>query len=387
MVASQPLSVDELAVRRRRRARAGRGGAGAPRRALRGGPQRDRARARRRRLRVPGLARGGRGLCPAVRAARRAGALAGRARDARGDRVPRPVHAARHRAHPRRRRGFGRRRPRRARPDRRSPAATRVAPSATATTPLFERVFGLESLSALPRLDDLGGTRGRDPRPARGARRAPPRLSRRRPSRTPSCHRRLRQAERPWTSPTRPSTRDVVAALARAPGRRRLLGRVVRAVQGARRRCSSARSPAREASSSPRSTSTRTGARAALRDPEHPGGQGLPERPGRRRVRRRAAARRPSRTFLDGLLGPTAGRAVLEELARARRRDGRGRRARGRRPRAALELLLARRAATADEGRRDEIRRRMVALFAELGQDARAQPAYRRRLAATCADL
>jgi segregation and condensation protein B len=25
------------------------------------------------------------------------------------------------------------------------------------TTPLFERVFGLESLSALPRLDDLGG--------------------------------------------------------------------------------------------------------------------------------------------------------------------------------------------------------------------------------------
>jgi len=27
-----------------------------------------------------------------------------------------------------------------------------------ATTPLFERVFGLESLSQLPRLDDLGGT-------------------------------------------------------------------------------------------------------------------------------------------------------------------------------------------------------------------------------------
>jgi segregation and condensation protein B len=26
------------------------------------------------------------------------------------------------------------------------------------TTPLFERIFGLESLSALPRLDDLGGT-------------------------------------------------------------------------------------------------------------------------------------------------------------------------------------------------------------------------------------
>ena len=26
------------------------------------------------------------------------------------------------------------------------------------TTPLFERVFGLESLSALPRLDDLGAS-------------------------------------------------------------------------------------------------------------------------------------------------------------------------------------------------------------------------------------
>jgi len=28
------------------------------------------------------------------------------------------------------------------------------------TTPLFERVFGLESLSALPRLDDLGADEG-----------------------------------------------------------------------------------------------------------------------------------------------------------------------------------------------------------------------------------
>ena len=45
------------------------------------------------------------------------------------------------------------------------------------TTPLFERVFGLESLSALPRLDDLGGTHRRDPRPPRGDRRAPPGLA------------------------------------------------------------------------------------------------------------------------------------------------------------------------------------------------------------------
>ena len=45
------------------------------------------------------------------------------------------------------------------------------------TTPLFERVFGLESLSALPRLDDLGGDADGDPRPARGDRRAPPRVT------------------------------------------------------------------------------------------------------------------------------------------------------------------------------------------------------------------
>ena len=43
-----------------------------------------------------------------------------------------------------------------------------AAPSATATTPLFERVFGLESLAELPRLDDLGRRRGRAARAARG---------------------------------------------------------------------------------------------------------------------------------------------------------------------------------------------------------------------------
>ena len=39
------------------------------------------------------------------------------------------------------------------------------------TTPLFERVFGLESLAALPRVDDLGADVTRDPRAARGRRR------------------------------------------------------------------------------------------------------------------------------------------------------------------------------------------------------------------------
>ena len=96
-------------------------------------------------------------MCAPVRAARPAEPLAGRARDARGRRVPRPC----------------------SRPD-----IARIrgvaADSAVAnlvergliaeagrdngaggavryrTTPLFERVFGLESLAELPRLDDVG---------------------------------------------------------------------------------------------------------------------------------------------------------------------------------------------------------------------------------------
>ena len=59
-------------------------------RALPRGPERHRARARRRRLRLPRRARGGRGVRPPVRAARRARALAGGARDARDRRLPRP---------------------------------------------------------------------------------------------------------------------------------------------------------------------------------------------------------------------------------------------------------------------------------------------------------
>ena len=85
------------------------------------------------------------------------GLIAGGARDARDRRLPRAVHPARHRADPRRQR---RRRRRRAA----SSAACSPKRAATqefgavryATTPLFERVFGLESLAELPRLDDLG---------------------------------------------------------------------------------------------------------------------------------------------------------------------------------------------------------------------------------------
>ena len=44
------------------------------------------------------------------------------------------------------------------------------------TTPLFERIFGLESLAALPRVDDLGADVDRDPRAARSGRREAPRV-------------------------------------------------------------------------------------------------------------------------------------------------------------------------------------------------------------------
>ena len=67
-------------------------------------------------------------------------------------------------------RRLGRRRPRRARPDHRGRAARGGGAVRYRTTPLFERVFGLESLSALPRLDDLGATPTRS---ATGSRRSP----------------------------------------------------------------------------------------------------------------------------------------------------------------------------------------------------------------------
>ena len=86
--------------------------------------------------------------------------------------------------------------------------------------------------------------------------------------------------------------------------------------------------------------------------------------------------------FLDGLLGPTPGERLIEEL-----------RERGDRPEVlaaleegdeerALELLLeAAREATGDE--QDEIRRLMLALFEELGQENELSTRYRRALAST----
>jgi len=86
-------------------------------------------------------------------------------------------------------------------------------------------------------------------------------------------------------------------------------------------------------------------------------------------------------TFLDGLLGPSAGERLLEEL---RERDGYEEVV------AALEdgdheralSLLLERAVTAETSARDEIRRFMVAVFEDLGQDHPLSTEYRRRLAA-----
>jgi putative thioredoxin len=86
--------------------------------------------------------------------------------------------------------------------------------------------------------------------------------------------------------------------------------------------------------------------------------------------------------FLDGLLGPSPGERLLEEL-----------REQGDRPdvvaaleagdhERALEFLLEQaRSASGDE--RNEIRRVMVALFEELGQDHELSTKYRRALAST----
>lgn len=86
-------------------------------------------------------------------------------------------------------------------------------------------------------------------------------------------------------------------------------------------------------------------------------------------------------TFLDELLGPTAGERLLEEL---RGRDDAAdvvAALEARDHERALELLLAR-TEDADPERRDQIREWMVSLFGELGQEHPLSTAYRRRLAA-----
>ena len=86
-------------------------------------------------------------------------------------------------------------------------------------------------------------------------------------------------------------------------------------------------------------------------------------------------------SFLDGLLAPSPGERLLAELRES-----------GERPEllaalergdheSALELLLDEVRKEADPERRDELRRRMVALFDELGVDDPLSVRYRRQLA------
>jgi putative thioredoxin len=86
-------------------------------------------------------------------------------------------------------------------------------------------------------------------------------------------------------------------------------------------------------------------------------------------------------SFLDGLLGPSAGERLLEELRdRGDYEDVVSALEDGDRERA-LSLLLER-AVTAERAARDEVRRYMVAVFDDLGQDNPLSTEYRRRLAA-----
>jgi putative thioredoxin len=87
-------------------------------------------------------------------------------------------------------------------------------------------------------------------------------------------------------------------------------------------------------------------------------------------------------TFLDGLLGPPAAERLLGELRERGGYEDVVAVLEGGDHERALSLLLDRAQASGDPDR-DEIRRFMVALFEDLGQDHPLSTAYRRRLAAT----
>ncbi len=86
-------------------------------------------------------------------------------------------------------------------------------------------------------------------------------------------------------------------------------------------------------------------------------------------------------SFLDGLLGPTAGERLLDELREHGGQDEVVAALEAADHERALGLLLDQVIASAGDDR-DRIRRWMVALFEELGQEHPLASAYRRRLAA-----
>jgi putative thioredoxin len=85
--------------------------------------------------------------------------------------------------------------------------------------------------------------------------------------------------------------------------------------------------------------------------------------------------------FLDGLLGPTAGERLLEELRSRDDYEEVVAALEGGDSERALSLLLSRAEGSVD-GDRDDVRRFMLALFEELGQEHPLSLSYRRRLAA-----
>ena len=153
---------------------AGDGSAGDPRRALLRGDERDRARARRRRLGVSRVRGRVGGLCAPLRETHREGPFTGRARDAGDRRLSRAAEPPRDRADPRRQRRRRRRGPRRARPDRRERPRERVrrdplSHHAALRTHLRARVARRTPARRRPRRG-----RDRDPRAPRSSRREAP---------------------------------------------------------------------------------------------------------------------------------------------------------------------------------------------------------------------
>jgi putative thioredoxin len=86
--------------------------------------------------------------------------------------------------------------------------------------------------------------------------------------------------------------------------------------------------------------------------------------------------------FLDSLLGPSEGERLLAELRESGERPELVAALEAGDHEGALASLLAEAQAERDPERRDEVRRLMVSLFDELGQDHPLSAAYRRRLAA-----
>jgi putative thioredoxin len=86
-------------------------------------------------------------------------------------------------------------------------------------------------------------------------------------------------------------------------------------------------------------------------------------------------------SFLDALLGPSAGERLVEELRAAGGQNEVVAALEARDHERALDLLLDQARGADDAEARDRIRRWMLALFEELGQDDELATRYRRQLA------